>query len=231
MKKSVMSLGAAGLLLATGSIGMAANAKEGSSTIKEDDALATIGTEYKSSIQELKEENKLSADRDIKAKELSSKDLKAKKKENKDNEDKENTVANASAPVKEVEEVEETEEVVEVFEEEVVEEVEAYDEPVEEVVEVEAYEENTQEEPQASAPANDGLNWGGLAACESGGNASAVDPSGTYHGLYQFDAGTWQSVGGSGVASQASAEEQTMRAQMLYEQRGSAPWPVCGANL
>src|SRR5699024_7853644 len=149
MKKSVMSLGAAGLLLATGSIGMVANAKEGSFTIKEDDAIATIGTEYKSSIQELKEENKLSADRDIKA--------------------KENTVANASAPIEEVEEVEETEE------------VEAYDELVEEVVEVEAYEENTQEEPQASAPANDGLNWGGLAACESGGNASAVDPSGTYH--------------------------------------------------
>lgn len=226
MKKSVMSLGVAGLLLATGSIGMAANAKEGSSTIKEDDALATIGTEYKSSIQELKEENKLKADCDIKAKELSAKDLKAKKKE-----EKENTVANASAPVEEVEEVEETEEVVEVFEEDVVEEVETYDEPVEEVVEVEAYEENTQQESQASAPANDGLNWGGLAACESGGNPGAVDASGTYHGLYQFDAGTWQSVGGSGVASQASAEEQTMRAQMLYEQRGSAPWPVCGANL
>ena len=225
MKKSVMSLGAAGLLLATGSIGMAANAKEGSSTIKEDDVLTTIGTEYKSSIQEIKEENKLKAERDIKAKELSAKDLKAKKKE-----DKENIVANASAPVEEVEQVEETEEVVEVFEEDVVEEVETYDEPVEEVV-IEEYEENTQQEPQASAPANDGLNWSGLAACESGGNASAVDPSGTYHGLYQFDAGTWQSVGGSGVASQASAEEQTMRAQMLYEQRGSAPWPVCGANL
>ncbi|CAM3408044.1 transglycosylase family protein [Nosocomiicoccus ampullae] len=225
MKKSVMSLGAAGLLLATGSIGMAANAKEGSSTIKEDDALATIGTEYRSSIQEIKKENKLKADRDIKAKELSAKDLKAKKKE-----DKENTVANASAPVEEVEEVEETKEAVEVFEEDVVEDVETYNEPVEENV-IEEYEENTQQESQASAPANDGLNWGGLAACESGGNASAVDPSGTYHGLYQFDAGTWQSVGGSGVASQASAEEQTMRAQMLYEQRGSAPWPVCGANL
>src|SRR5699024_7659477 len=229
MKKSVMSLGAAGLLLATGSIGMVANAKEGSFTIKEDDAIATIGTEYKSSIQELKEENKLSADRDIKAKELSAKDLKAKKKE--DNKDKENTVANASAPVEEVEEVEEIEEVVEVFEEDVVEEVETYNEPLEEDVAVEAYEENTQTEPEASAPANDELNWGGLAACESGGNVSAVDSSGTYHGLYQFDAGAWQSVGGSGVASQASAEEQTMRAQMLYEQRGSAPWPVCGANL
>lgn len=87
-------------------------------------------------------------------------------------------------------------------------------------------------QPKASAPAsNNGLNWSGLAACESGGDASAVDPSGTYHGLYQFDAQTWQSVGGSGVASQASAAEQTKRAQMLYDQRGSQPWPVCGANL
>ena len=87
-------------------------------------------------------------------------------------------------------------------------------------------------EVQASAPAsNNGLNWSSLAECESGGNASAVDPSGTYHGLYQFDAQTWQSVGGSGVASQASAAEQTKRAQMLYDQRGSSPWPVCGANL
>src|SRR5699024_12710473 len=101
--------------------------------------------------------------------------------------------ANASAPVEEVEEVEEIEEVVEVFEEDVVEEVEAYDEPVEEVVEVEAYEENTQEEPQASAPANDGINWGGLAACEYGGNARAVERSGTYHGLYQCSSATWHS--------------------------------------
>lgn len=87
-------------------------------------------------------------------------------------------------------------------------------------------------QPKASAPAsNNGLNWSSLAECESGGNASAVDPTGTYHGLYQFDAQTWQSVGGSGVASQASAAEQTKRAQMLYDQRGSQPWPVCGANL
>ena len=87
-------------------------------------------------------------------------------------------------------------------------------------------------QPKASAPAsNNGLNWSALAGCESGGNASAVDPTGTYHGLYQFDAQTWQSVGGSGVASQASAAEQTKRAQMLYDQRGSQPWPVCGANL
>lgn len=87
--------------------------------------------------------------------------------------------------------------------------------------------------PKASAPvaSNDGLNWASLAECESGGNPNIVDASGTYHGLYQFDAGTWASVGGTGVASQASAEEQTMRAKMLYAQRGAQPWPNCGAYL
>ena len=82
-----------------------------------------------------------------------------------------------------------------------------------------------------SSNSNSGLNWGALAACESGGNASVVSSNGLYHGLYQFDAQTWQSVGGSGVASDASAAEQTQRAQKLYESRGSQPWPVCGARL
>ncbi|TDL95385.1 LysM peptidoglycan-binding domain-containing protein [Macrococcus carouselicus] len=84
---------------------------------------------------------------------------------------------------------------------------------------------------QTAATHTGGANWAALAACESGGNPSIVDASGTYHGLYQFDAQTWRSVGGSGVASQASAAEQTMRAKILYSQRGSQPWPVCGARL
>ena len=68
-------------------------------------------------------------------------------------------------------------------------------------------------------------------AAATGGNPKAVDPSGTYHGLYQFDAGTWRSMGGTGVASQASADEQTYRAKLLFVQRGSSPWPHCGARL
>lgn len=89
-----------------------------------------------------------------------------------------------------------------------------------------------QTQNQSAAPSNNGgLNWGALAACESGGNASIVSSNGLYHGLYQFDAQTWQSVGGSGVASQASAAEQTQRAQQLYDSRGSQPWPVCGSRL
>ncbi|MGW6566515.1 ubiquitin-like domain-containing protein [Streptomyces sp. NPDC054975] len=77
----------------------------------------------------------------------------------------------------------------------------------------------------------DGLDWGALAACESGGRPNAVDPSGTYGGLYQFDPGTWRSLGGSGVAQNASASEQTFRAKKLYVQRGASPWPHCGRRL
>ena len=81
-----------------------------------------------------------------------------------------------------------------------------------------------------SVPGTDGLNWGALAACESGGNPRAVNPAG-YYGLYQFDTGTWRSVGGSGLPSSASAGEQTYRAKLLYQQRGRSPWPTCGRLL
>ncbi|MEV7319308.1 ubiquitin-like domain-containing protein [Streptomyces sp. NPDC093970] len=77
----------------------------------------------------------------------------------------------------------------------------------------------------------DGLNWHGLAACESGGRPGAVDPSGTYGGLYQFDTHTWHSLGGRGRPQDAPAEEQTFRAKKLYTKRGSTPWPHCGARL
>ncbi|UQT61662.1 ubiquitin-like domain-containing protein [Streptomyces durmitorensis] len=77
----------------------------------------------------------------------------------------------------------------------------------------------------------DGLNWGSLAHCESGGRPNAVDASGTYGGLYQFDTRTWQGLGGSGRPQDAPAEEQTFRAKKLYVQRGASPWPHCGGRL
>ncbi|MFG1921112.1 ubiquitin-like domain-containing protein [Cryptosporangium sp. NPDC048952] len=80
-------------------------------------------------------------------------------------------------------------------------------------------------------PGGTGLNWAALAKCESGGRPGAVSPNGTYHGLYQFSVGTWQRMGGSGLPSQASASEQTMRAQMLYKAAGAGQWPVCGSRL
>ncbi|WSP86849.1 ubiquitin-like domain-containing protein [Streptomyces sp. NBC_01235] len=77
----------------------------------------------------------------------------------------------------------------------------------------------------------EGLDWHGLAACESGGRPHAVDPSGTYGGLYQFDTHTWHSLGGSGRPQDAPAMEQTYRAKKLYVRRGASPWPHCGKRL
>jgi hypothetical protein len=83
----------------------------------------------------------------------------------------------------------------------------------------------------ANSPEADGLNWAALAKCESGGRAGVVSGNGLYHGLYQFSVGTWRSVGGSGLPSQASADEQTYRAQLLYKRSGAGQWPHCGKNL
>jgi soluble lytic murein transglycosylase-like protein len=67
-----------------------------------------------------------------------------------------------------------------------------------------------------------------IAACESGSDPTAVSSDGTYRGLYQFDQGTWESVGGQGDPAAASAAEQSYRAALLYSRSGSSPWPVCG---
>lgn len=119
--------------------------------------------------------------------------------------------------------------------------------PVDQVTNVGTTERPVVKKPAASAPASSGsessgtpavgggdaagLNWGALAACESGGNPSSVSASGKYHGLYQFSVGTWQAVGGSGLPSEASADEQTARAQMLYNRSGAGQWPHCGSRL
>jgi peptidoglycan endopeptidase LytE len=84
--------------------------------------------------------------------------------------------------------------------------------------------------PTAAPTSGSNLNWSALSACEASGNPAAVS-SGGYMGLYQFDQQTWQSVGGSGSPTAASPAEQTLRAQILYSQRGSSPWPVCGSRL
>ncbi|MFE9679686.1 ubiquitin-like domain-containing protein [Streptomyces sp. NPDC006259] len=77
----------------------------------------------------------------------------------------------------------------------------------------------------------DHLDWQALAACESGGRPDAVDPSGTYGGLYQFDTHTWHRLGGTGRPQDAPASEQTFRAKKLYTRRGTTPWPHCGPQL
>jgi len=81
----------------------------------------------------------------------------------------------------------------------------------------------------ANSPTGDGLNWAALAKCESGGNPRAVNAAG-YYGLYQFSLSTWRSVGGSGNPVDASPDEQTYRAQLLYQRSGASQWG-CGRHL
>jgi soluble lytic murein transglycosylase-like protein len=77
----------------------------------------------------------------------------------------------------------------------------------------------------------DGLDWGALARCESGGNPRAVSSTGKYRGLYQFSISTWRGVGGAGDPIDASPAEQTYRAKILYNRSGRGSWPVCGRYL
>lgn len=73
--------------------------------------------------------------------------------------------------------------------------------------------------------------WAALRQCESSGNYSIVSSDGRFRGAYQFDYGTWRSVGGSGDPAAASPAEQDLRAKILYSRRGAEPWPVCGRYL
>ncbi len=67
-----------------------------------------------------------------------------------------------------------------------------------------------------------------IANCESHDNPRAIGGGGAFRGKYQFDYGTWASVGGHGDPAAAPEAEQDMRAQMLLDRAGTAPWPVCG---
>ncbi|WP_227748181.1 resuscitation-promoting factor [Oerskovia douganii] len=72
--------------------------------------------------------------------------------------------------------------------------------------------------------------WAALAKCESGGNPATNTGNG-YYGLYQFSASTWRAMGGSGLPSEASAAEQTQRAQALQARSGWGQWPACSKKL
>jgi peptidoglycan hydrolase-like protein with peptidoglycan-binding domain len=70
-----------------------------------------------------------------------------------------------------------------------------------------------------------------IAECESGGNPTAVSPSGMYRGKYQFSQDTWESLGGTGDPAQAEERVQDGIAAKLYAERGAAPWPSCAAAI
>ena len=65
-----------------------------------------------------------------------------------------------------------------------------------------------------------------IVMCESGGDYSALNPSGA-GGAYQIMPETWRAYGGTGLPNEASKAEQDRIAALIYADSGTAPW-VCG---
>lgn len=98
-------------------------------------------------------------------------------------------------------------------------------EPVDEIVEV-----GTREQPTTNF-ADGGTVWDALAQCESGGNW-AINTGNGYYGGLQFNLGTWQAYGGTGLPSNASRETQIAIATKVRDASGGyGPWPGCAAKL
>jgi peptidoglycan hydrolase-like protein with peptidoglycan-binding domain len=69
-----------------------------------------------------------------------------------------------------------------------------------------------------------------IAQCESGGDPTAVSADGRYRGKYQFSRATWKALGGTGDPAEADEATQDALALLLYRERGTDPWPHCGAR-
>ena len=80
--------------------------------------------------------------------------------------------------------------------------------------------------------------WVAFRDCESGGRYDVVDPSGLYHGAYQFLPSTWDGLARRFwpelvglLPSQAPPPDQDKMAAKLFELEGARPWPTCGRHL
>ncbi len=100
--------------------------------------------------------------------------------------------------------------------------------PIARVVEVGTKQEP---EPEVAAFSTGSTVWDSLAACESGGNW-AINTGNGYYGGLQFNLGTWQSYGGTGLPSENSRETQIAVATRLRDASGGyGAWPHCSAQL
>ena len=99
--------------------------------------------------------------------------------------------------------------------------------PVAEIVKV-----GTKAEPAPTTNfASGGTVWDSLAQCESGGNW-AINTGNGYYGGLQFNVGTWQSYGGTGLPSENSRETQIAIATKVRDASGGyGAWPACAASL
>jgi hypothetical protein len=74
-----------------------------------------------------------------------------------------------------------------------------------------------------------GVNWGAIAACESGGNWH-INTGNGFHGGLQFSLPTWRSHGGIGLPELATPALQISVANNVLRTQGLGAWPVCGRH-
>jgi uncharacterized protein YabE (DUF348 family) len=85
--------------------------------------------------------------------------------------------------------------------------------------------------PAAPSYSSGSTVWDALAGCESGGNWATNTGNGYYGGL-QFNLGTWQAYGGTGLPSENSRETQIAIATKVRDASGGyGAWPACAASL
>ena len=74
--------------------------------------------------------------------------------------------------------------------------------------------------------------WDALAQCESGGNW-AINTGNGYYGGLQFNLGTWQAYGGTGLPSTSTAARPRSRSpsELRDASGGYGSWPGCAASL
>jgi hypothetical protein len=82
----------------------------------------------------------------------------------------------------------------------------------------------------ARRPSSAGDPWYELRMCESGDNYGE-DTGNGYYGAYQFSESTWESLGYSGLPSNASPATQDQAAHELQARSGWGQWPACSARL
>ena len=82
--------------------------------------------------------------------------------------------------------------------------------------------------PAPTAPSS-GV-WAELRQCESSDNYADNTGNG-YYGAYQFSEATWQSLGYSGLPSDAAPALQDQAAERLQARNGWNQWPACARRL
>ncbi len=105
------------------------------------------------------------------------------------------------------------------------------DQPVDEIVSVGTKEPEPEPEVATTNFAGGSSVWDRLAQCEAGGNW-AINTGNGYYGGLQFNLGTWQAYGGSGLPSNASRETQIAIGTKVRDASGGyGAWPGCAASL